>query len=210
MPFPVDCVILRSMEMDLARIGRQVAHAPCVDLSGVVAEFSSCRTWRYTLSLPFRGRTGPHATIILKNPSSADQGRADKTVRTATEFVFRHFPDISGLHVLNLFAFRGTDAAEVGQIAATEGLERVTGPENDACIRTALERMGPVLVAWGGPSGIPQTLYLRRVNTVMGMLACHPGPVYRNGRRGSDRHPFHACYWGYDDPLVAVHCREKG
>ncbi len=186
-----------------------MAHAPYVDLSRVSAEFSSCRTWRYTLSLPFCGRSGPHATIILKNPSSADQDRADKTVRTAAEFVFRHFPDISGLHILNLFAFRGTDAAEVGQVAAKEGLGRVTGPENDTRIQEALNRMGPVLVAWGGPSGIPRALYRSRVDAVMEMLARHPGPIYRNGRKGSDRYPFHACYWGYADPLITIHCREN-
>ena len=52
-------------------------------------------------------------TVFLKNPSSASETAADKTVRTTSEFVWRRFPDAGGVHILNLYAIRGTDSVEV-------------------------------------------------------------------------------------------------
>lgn len=83
-------------------------------------------------------------TIFLKNPSSASEMTADKTVRTASEYVWRHFPQAGGLHVLNLYALRGTDSKEVGGTLRQQGEAYVIGPENDG-----------VIIAWGGHAGIP-------------------------------------------------------
>ena len=67
-------------------------------------------------------------TIFLKNPSSASEMAADKTVRTASEYVWRHFPQAGGLHVLNLYALRGTDSKEVGGTLRQQGEAYVIGP----------------------------------------------------------------------------------
>ncbi len=60
-------------------------------------------------------------TVFLKNPSSASETAADKTVRTTSEFVWRRFPDAGGVHILNLYAIRGTDSVEVGRMLTERG-----------------------------------------------------------------------------------------
>ncbi|MBU2785454.1 DUF1643 domain-containing protein [Acidithiobacillus ferriphilus] len=186
------------------RIGRTVQHASAVDTTQITALFSPCRTWRYRLTLPFSGRKGSMLTIFLKNPSSASEMTADKTVRTASEYVWRHFPQAGGLHVLNLYALRGTDSKEVGGTLRQQGEAYVIGPENDAVISQTLSTSQAVIIAWGGHAGIPPVFYDRRVEHCLGILDKSKSVIWRNERRGSEKYPFHACYWAYDDYLTLV------
>ncbi len=186
------------------RIGRTVQHAPSVDITGIQADFSPCRTWRYGLRLPFRERDGAMITVFLKNPSSASELSADKTVRTASEYVWRNFPESGGVHILNLYALRGTDSKEVGGMLLEKGAAHVVGPENDAVIKRTLATSAAVIVAWGGHAGIPASAYDQRVCACQRLLAAAQLPVWRNGRKGSEKYPFHACYWAYQDKLIAL------
>ncbi len=186
------------------RIGRTVQHAPAVDATRITALFSPCRTWRYRLTLPFSGRAGDMIAVFLKNPSSANEIAADKTVRTASEYVWRKFPQAGGLHILNLYALRGTDSKEVGGVLRQRGESYVIGPQNDATIRETLGASSAVIVAWGGHAGIPPALYDKRVARCLEILCENQPAIWRNGRKGSDKYPFHACYWAYDDRLTPV------
>ena len=186
------------------RIGRTVQHAPAVDTTRITALFSPCRTWRYRLTLPFSGRTGEMIAVFLKNPSSANEMSADKTVRTASEYVWRKFPQASGLHILNLYALRGTDSKEVGGALRQQGESYVIGPENDAIIRETLSASPTVIIAWGGHAGIPPVSYSRRVAQCLDILGERKPTIWRNERKGSEKYPFHACYWAYDDCLTPV------
>ncbi|MHB1641861.1 MAG: DUF1643 domain-containing protein [Acidithiobacillus sp.] len=186
------------------RIGRTVQHAPAVDTTGITALFSPCRTWRYRLTLPFSGRTGGMITVFLKNPSSASETAADKTVRTASEYVWRRFPQAGGVHILNLYALRGTDSREVGAVLRQRGESYVIGSQNDATIRETLGASSAVIVAWGGHAGIAPASYDRRVARCLEILDEGGLALWRNGRKGSAKYPFHACYWAYDDHLTPV------
>ncbi|CDQ10166.1 conserved protein of unknown function [Acidithiobacillus ferrivorans] len=186
------------------RIGRTVQHTSAVDTTQITALFSPCRTWRYRLTLPFSGRRGDMVAIFLKNPSSASEMAADKTVRTASEYVWRHFPQAGGLHILNLYALRGTDSKEVGGTLRQQGEVYVIGPENDAAIRETLSASPTVIIAWGGHAGIPPVPYDRRVEHCLGILDESKSAIWRNVRKGSEKYPFHACYWAYDDRLTPV------
>ena len=79
----------------VARIGKQVAHHSSVDINSIKANFSSCNTYRYTLTFDFKSldtetRT-KKLTIILKNPSSANEQKADQTINRVQQYVFEHF-----------------------------------------------------------------------------------------------------------------------
>ncbi|MBU2767242.1 DUF1643 domain-containing protein [Acidithiobacillus ferrivorans] len=191
------------------RIGRTVPHAPCVDTEQITALFSPCRAWRYRLTLPFRNRdAGKGMAIILKNPSSASEQSSDKTVRTVCEMVRRRFPEIGSVTILNLFALRGTDSREVGEAIRQQGLDFAVGPENDSVIAETLSKSQAAIIAWGGPAGINRHPYQERISQCAKILANSRLPVFRNNRKGSDTHPFHACYWGYADQLVPVATEE--
>ncbi|MEB8474268.1 DUF1643 domain-containing protein [Acidithiobacillus ferriphilus] len=186
------------------RIGRTIQHAPAVDASKITALFSTCRTWRYRLTLPFLNRDGALVTVFLKNPSSASETAADKTVRTASEFVWRRFPDAGGVHILNLYAIRGTDSAEVGRMLTERGEAYVIGPENDETIAQTLANSKNAIIAWGGHAGVPAAPYDERIRQCRHVLEKSRTHIFRNGRKGSEKYPFHACYWGYEDELTAV------
>jgi hypothetical protein len=103
------------------------------------AQFSCCRTYRYSLRRIWSER--PLVLFVGLNPSTADETTDDPTVRRCIGFArrWRH----GGLLLVNLFAYRSTDPA---------GLKRASdpiGPENDAAILDCCQSVTRVVVAWG-------------------------------------------------------------
>lgn len=90
------------------RIDRRV-HALGTD----TASFSGDpdRTYRYTLTRMW-GETPPAVWIML-NPSKADAFEDDPTIRRCIGFTRRLAPEAGGLCVVNLYALRATDPAEL-------------------------------------------------------------------------------------------------
>lgn len=106
------------------------------------AIISACGTYRYVLTR----RVGPEdktAFFIMLNPSTADARTNDKTIRRCMGFTRRW--GCGRLVVLNLFAFRATDPAELKQAADP------VGPQNKAWFEKILSSRGegPVVCAWG-------------------------------------------------------------
>lgn len=117
----------------------------------MTAVFSPCLTWRYRLSrcwddVPFGSYP---LTVVMLNPSTADETQDDPTIRRVRAFAkaWGH----AGIDVLNLFALRSTDPFALSTAADP------VGPENDATLRTALAAAkhvdAPVLAAWGVHGG---------------------------------------------------------
>jgi hypothetical protein len=76
----------------------------------------------------------------MLNPSTADAARDDPTIRSCVHFTRQW--GYGGLVVVNLFAWRATDPAEL--VAASDPV----GPANDATIaRYAMGRR--IIAAWG-------------------------------------------------------------
>ena len=102
----------------MVRIGRQIPHFEMVDISSIEAAFSRDKRYRYQLTMRYNdnlmdsGRK-ESAAVIMKNPSAADALRADATIRKVETFVYHRFPGVRWLHILNIFAFRGTDPADL-------------------------------------------------------------------------------------------------
>lgn len=103
------------------------------------ADFSPCRTWRYSLHRIWDHDALPLVVIGL-NPSTADETADDPTVRRCQGFA-RSW-GMGGLVMLNIFAYRATDP-KVMKLAWDP-----IGPENNsALIELTKDRM--VLCAWG-------------------------------------------------------------
>jgi hypothetical protein len=107
------------------------------------AVISPCGAYRYVLTR----QVGPgerRATFIMLNPSTADALKDDPTIRRCIGFAQRW--GCGQLVVLNLFAFRATDPADLKRAAAP------VGPENGAWFdRTLVDDLsvGPVVCGWG-------------------------------------------------------------
>lgn len=178
-------------------IGRQVSHFVAVDVEHIQAYFSDDRRYRYALSIPFVGEIPRDKTVavILKNPSSADALKADKTVSNVEKTIYKTFSDARHVEILNLFALRGTYPKDIMQ--AYDGNVDIVGDKNDTFFKEVLQKSDYIVLAWGGASPIRKSIYDKRIESVYAMIRelKHPHKIFRKGEKGSDSYPFHACYW---------------
>jgi hypothetical protein len=108
------------------------------DIKG--AEFSCDRIYRYSL-WRFWSNKGRFAAFVGLNPSTADEKKDDPTVRRCINYAKTW--GFSGLIMLNIFAFRSTDPKKLYT------LDDPVGPDNDFHIRSASNKAGITVAAWG-------------------------------------------------------------
>ncbi len=114
------------------------------------ALISPCGQYRYSLwreslstllGTPRLGRV----CFVMLNPSTADAEHDDPTIGKCKKYAQAW--GFGSLEVVNLFAWRATDPADL--YAAAQLGNDVVGPENDAHITSAARRSQLVVVAWG-------------------------------------------------------------
>jgi hypothetical protein len=112
-----------------------------MDLPGHnTAEFSPCRTYRYSL-WRWWDRALPYAMFVGLNPSTADEVNNDPTVSRCINYA-RSW-GYGGLCMTNIFAYRATDPAKMKAHPAP------IGGENDRYLVTLAAQAGVVVAAWG-------------------------------------------------------------
>lgn len=147
------------------------------------------RTWDYDLM--------PTAWVML-NPSTADATVDDPTIRRCMAFSRRW--GAGGIIVVNLFALRATDPADLLR-AARAGTDPI-GPENDRHLLDVFPACDVVIAAWGAHamakdrakavlSLVPETMELSCLGTT---------------KAGYPRHPL---YVSADCPLIEMKTRSN-
>ncbi|KVP75269.1 hypothetical protein WJ96_05795 [Burkholderia ubonensis] len=144
------------------------------------AEFSPCRRYRYALwrdwgALPGTVDRG-YVLFVGLNPSTADETNDDPTIRRCIAFAKAW--GYSGLCMVNLFAFRATNPADM--LLAPDPV----GPDNDACLRRFARNAGVVIAGWG-----VHGTHLARDAAVKRLL-----PNLHYLRLTKDGHPGHPLY----------------
>lgn len=147
--------------------------------------------YRYLLTRDTGLLSSGRVLFVMLNPSVADASQDDPTIRRCVGFAsswgYRH------LDVVNLFAWRATDPADL-EAQAAAGVD-VVGPGNDSIIGAAIERADRVVAAWGwrAPRG--------RAADVVGAILSRGKPIWCLGRcnSGDPRHPL---YVRSTQPLV--------
>lgn len=154
------------------------------------AVFSPDRTYRYLLTRDWG--LAPRLVVLMLNPSVADADVDDPTIARVIRFAMRE--GCGGLVVLNLFALRATDPAELARTADP------VGPDNDAMLDVVTaDRAQPVVIAWGAIAYRPA--HRSRTNTVTERLRARGVPLRCLGRtRGG--HPRHPLYLPATAPLT--------
>jgi hypothetical protein len=104
------------------------------------AHFSRCRRYRYALWRQWQA-AGPTLMLIGLNPSTADAGHDDPTIRRCIGFA-RDW-GFGGVWVLNLFAYRATQPTVLK--AAADPI----GPRNDIWLKRIARRCDRIVAAWG-------------------------------------------------------------
>ena len=104
------------------------------------ADFSKCRTWRYSLYRLW-DKSKPHVLFVLLNPSTADECEDDPTLRRGIAYARKW--NYGGVVFCNLFAFRTPNPNEL------KTAKDPIGPDNDKWLRREAELAGLVIAAWG-------------------------------------------------------------
>jgi hypothetical protein len=148
------------------------------------ATLSACGRYRYNL-LRTWDIARPAVCWVMLNPSTADADRDDNTIRKVTKYArtWGH----GGIVVVNLFALRSTDPAELYKTGAA-----AVGPENDGCILTAARGAGLVMAAWGNHGA-----YRARQAEVVTALRVAGVRLHHLGLT-KDGHPRHPLYLADD------------
>lgn len=120
-------------------------------LARPAANISTCGKFRYNLTRDWsESPTTPIALWVMLNPSTADHEMDDPTIRRCVDFSKRF--ECGRLEVVNLFAYRASDPAELYE---DEDLAKSThnDVDNQRAVFEAVERCtasgGRIIVAWG-------------------------------------------------------------
>ena len=166
------------------------------------ADISPCgkyryRLWRFDL-VPGDQRT---CTFVMLNPSTAGAFTDDPTIRKCVGFCKRW--GFGQLFVVNLFAFRSTDPAQL-RIAQATGADPV-GEGNDWVVLCEIKAADRVVLAWGSHPEV-RTLVDKRKFALRDTLHLYPKKTVTLGwaKDGNPRHPLMLSYTTEPQPISAA------
>ena len=147
------------------------------------AVFSEDRVHRYSLTRSVSIHAGV-CVVCMLNPSTADEKRNDPSVNRCIHFAQALL--CGTLIVVNLFAWRATDPAELKLQHGMVGRD-IIGPENDQTIISAMAQATVPIVAWGNHG-----TYLGRGDAVLEMLdGIGPLRAFKMTQRKQPIHPLY-------------------
>lgn len=145
------------------------------------ATLSDNGRYRYWLERSWGDGCKGFVNFIMLNPSTADAEQDDPTILRCIDFARRWGYD--GMHVVNLFALRATDPAEL-LVARCP-----VGPDNNDFIDAGFLSAEITVCAWGAHKGAKA-----RASAVLGMIESRPKvKAFALGLTadGSPRHPLY-------------------
>jgi len=150
---------------------------PALDNMNKSAVISECKKYRYSLVREWASNR-PCCFIGL-NPSTADAGNDDQTIRRCIGFA-REW-GCGSLHMYNLFAYRATDPAAMFS-ARKKGVD-IVGPRNDEFLESVMDSGALIIAAWGTHGSQSET----------GKGLIETGLVQHLGlnKNGSPKHPLY-------------------
>lgn len=137
------------------------------------AVFSECGKYRYKLSRTW-AYTGTRASVIMLNPSTADESTDDATIRNLTKLLKNN--GMSGMDVYNLWAIISTDPDILKRISA----EDARG--NNAKYLEEISMSTCIIFAWGNPGQLGNSDTERWNDYAM---------CFGKNKTGSPKHPLY-------------------
>lgn len=141
------------------------------------ADFSPCRTWRYSL-IRVWDETLPLVVFVLLNPSTADEHHDDPTNRRGIKYAA--YWEYGSVVFVNLFAIRSPDPKKIKEVSDP------VGPDNDAHILRWAEKADRIVCAWGPPGE-----YMGRDEHVLRLLAEYELNYLALTKDGHPNHPLY-------------------
>lgn len=143
------------------------------------AFISECGRYRYLLRRTWdHGK--PRVLFVMLNPSTADASVDDATIRSCIRL--SKGLGYGSFEVVNLFAYRATDPAELSKA------DDPTGPKNDHHIEAAILRCDLAICAWGA-----HPMAGNRDKAVRGVLRSRRPAIFCLGKTksGAPKHPLY-------------------
>lgn len=157
------------------------------------AVMSPCEQYRYRLARQWE-ENGKAMTFVMLNPSTADAELDDPTIRRCIGYAQREA--CGGLRVVNLFAYRATDPAQLQRASDP------VGPDNDQHLvkvfQHALYHNAPIVAGWGKHG------WLNGRAQEVEALAASLGVRFRCLGQNRDGSPVHPLYQPADARLVEM------
>jgi hypothetical protein len=152
------------------------------------AHISPCEKYRYRLERQWAVRDawgGQRSCVfIMLNPSTADGGNDDPTIRRCVGFA--QSLGFGRMDVVNLFAYRATNPK---QLLALNHSDDPVGVQNQEAVESACNAQdcGMIIAAWGSHGG-----HIGQDKTVLGWIH-RPHLVHSLGltKDGQPRHPLY-------------------
>lgn len=161
---------------------------PVVGLRDDTADISPCNRYRYALT------RGPKARLafVMLNPSTADAGNDDPTIRRCRSFAQRE--GFYGIHVVNLYAFRTTYPDDLfAQLPHVR-----IGAGNWDALYWAGRDHPHVVCAWGSHGARD----VGHVAEAVRLLRAHGAQLWSLGELSKTHQPRHPLYLAGDTPLI--------
>lgn len=141
------------------------------------ADFSTCRTWRYTLIREW-DYSKPRLLWILLNPAMADETYDNRTNRRGMGYAKSW--GFGSLVFCNLFAFRTPNPKEMK--AANDPI----GPNNDYHILFQANQANQIILGWGNHG-----TFLDRDKEIIDLLTGYDLYCLTKNKAGSPKHPLY-------------------
>lgn len=139
------------------------------------AEFSECRTFRYTLERIWDS-AGPSVLFVGSNPSKANEESDDPTIRRCINFAKDW--GFGGLCIVNLFAFCSHDPGKL--LKAKDPI----GPKNDKVLNEYISKSEKIILVWGNHGD-----FLKRNEKILKLIK-NPSCLKIN-KNGAPAHPLY-------------------
>ncbi len=141
------------------------------------AQFSDCRKYRYVLWRTWQAKES-HITFIGLNPSTADETKDDPTIRRCIGYAKEW--GFSGIHMLNLFAYRATKPRELNNV------KDPIGPENNRFLKMYTGTKTLTIACWGNHGA-----YRNRGFDVIELLGIENLSCLGITQEGKPKHPLY-------------------
>ncbi len=139
-------------------------------------KFHDKHLFRYSLTCKIKD-VGKYITVILMNPSYADEYGLDSTLCNVREFLIKN-TDYSAFEVLNIFPIRTPNSKDVSNLM--QKYQKIQTKNNDY-VKSILTKSQDILVAWGGK-------YHNKTMWILDLLKNKNVYAYDINKDGSPRH----------------------
>ena len=158
---------------------------------------------RYWLKLVFDESKKETISVVLKNPSRADETVSDKTVYNVSSYIYNNrykypeFKDVGSIIIVNLIPHYQTYSNQLEPL-----YDEIINQKNLDTIKKITRESNKVLIAWGNaPKGL-YTEYELLKSHILSILSDNKNNVFYVDKLSKEGNPKHGQIWGYDDAII--------